>query len=530
MTVALTINGTVYNYPEQDDTEWGPESTDWASAVTTGMLQKAGGLFQLLADADFGTSYGLKSLYFRSRSSNVATAGQIRLNNNSDVISYRNAANSGNLDLKVNGSDQLLFNGIPVATGSILVTDTNSINLTLATITLSADVNLSAAVASSNNQLVTLSIESDGLKAQITDARIVTGAATGSAYITNAMVSASAAIDYSKLAVLTSANILVGSGSNVATSVAVSGDLTLSNAGAATIANNAVTTVKVLNANITLAKIANIAANSFLGNNTGSPATPIELTATQATAALNVATASLNGLVTRFDPTIASSVNIVTNAAYTVLVADGYRTIEFSTGNTDRVCTLPAVASSAGRRISIVKTDTGTGKVTPTAADGSIIGASNGHLLFAQGASTELECDGSNWYVVVTSLNKSSISSTFTFDGSGGTSTARTIQFQRSSDFITIFYPEILVTSGTGSQTLTANTALPAWCIPLTASQFFYSSVNNNGNAAVGTGFVTTSTGLLKFWRDLSATAWTNSSSCGPYNGQSSTYYVGTGS
>lgn len=49
--------------------------------------------------------------------------------------------------------------------------------------------------------------------------------------ITNTEVSASAAIAYSKLAALTSGNILVGSAGNVATSVTPSGDVTISNAG-----------------------------------------------------------------------------------------------------------------------------------------------------------------------------------------------------------------------------------------------------------------------------------------------------------
>lgn len=48
----------------------------------------------------------------------------------------------------------------------------------------------------------------------------------------NADFSAGAALDFSKLAALASGNILVGSAGNVATSVAVSGDISMSNAGA----------------------------------------------------------------------------------------------------------------------------------------------------------------------------------------------------------------------------------------------------------------------------------------------------------
>jgi hypothetical protein len=71
----------------------------------------------------------------------------------------------------------------------------------------------------------------------------VFGIATGA--IVNADVNASAAIAYSKLAALPSANILVGSAGNVATSVAMSGDVTISNTGATTIGAS-----KVLSANL----------------------------------------------------------------------------------------------------------------------------------------------------------------------------------------------------------------------------------------------------------------------------------------
>jgi hypothetical protein len=110
MAVTLNVNGNYYYYPEQGDLNWGTDATDWAVAVTGGMLQKAGGSFILQSEVDFGANYGLKSLYYKSRTTNPATSGQIRLAV-SDTISFRNNANSGNLALSVNGSDQLLFNG-----------------------------------------------------------------------------------------------------------------------------------------------------------------------------------------------------------------------------------------------------------------------------------------------------------------------------------------------------------------------------------------------------------------------------------
>lgn len=55
---------------------------------------------------------------------------------------------------------------------------------------------------------------------------------------------------------LADGDIFVGNASNVATGVTMSGDATISNLGALTIAANAITTTKILNANVTLAKLA----------------------------------------------------------------------------------------------------------------------------------------------------------------------------------------------------------------------------------------------------------------------------------
>lgn len=239
MSLPLIINGVTYNYPEVDDVDWGPDATDWASAVTSGMLQKAGGLFQLLAEADFGTGFGLKSLYYKSRSANPADAGQIRLAR-ADVINWRNQANGANLSLGVSSSNILQFNGVNIQ-NSLSISDTTTIDLTFAADSLSAD--------------------------------IIAGS------ITNSLISTSAAIAFSKLATLADGNILVGSALGVATSVAVTGDVTITNAGV-----TAIGTAKVVNA-----MLANMAQSTFKGRAASAgTGVPVDLTATQATAILNI--------------------------------------------------------------------------------------------------------------------------------------------------------------------------------------------------------------------------------------------------
>lgn len=90
--------------------------------------------------------------------------------------------------------------------------------------------------------------------------------------ITNAKVSASAAIDYSKLASMTAGSVLLGNASNVPTVTALSGDVTVNSSGVTTIANQAVT----------YAKIQNVSATSrVLGRASAGAGTAQELTAGQ---------------------------------------------------------------------------------------------------------------------------------------------------------------------------------------------------------------------------------------------------------
>lgn len=124
MSVNLTINGVAYPFPVQGDSPpWGTQVTAWATAVTGGMLQKAGGTFTLTADVDFGATYGLKAAKFSTRSANPASSGLLRLANNEAGPTWRDSANSSDLVLKVNASDQLEFNGVPVGGAAAYTAD-----------------------------------------------------------------------------------------------------------------------------------------------------------------------------------------------------------------------------------------------------------------------------------------------------------------------------------------------------------------------------------------------------------------------
>ena len=88
--------------------------------------------------------------------------------------------------------------------------------------------------------------------------------------VVNADVGGSAAIDYSKLAALSSGNILVGNGSNVAVSVNPSGDVDVTNAGVFSIASGVVVDADVnASAAIAISKTALVAGtNITLSTNT----------------------------------------------------------------------------------------------------------------------------------------------------------------------------------------------------------------------------------------------------------------------
>ena len=112
------------------------------------------------------------------------------------------------------------------------------------------------------------------LTGDITSVGNATSIASG--VIINADVKSDAAIDYSKLAALSDGNILVGNGSNVATSVNPSGDIDVSNAGVFSIASGVVINADVKSdAAIDYSKLAALSDGNILVGNGSNVATSV---------------------------------------------------------------------------------------------------------------------------------------------------------------------------------------------------------------------------------------------------------------
>jgi len=133
------------------------------------------------------------------------------------------------------GSQNIVTTGT-AATGALTVTGNIAVSGTVDGIDIATDV--AANTAKITNQThtgdVTGSVALTIASGAVNSDKIANGA------IVNDDVNASAAIAHSKLAAVPDGQIIVGSGSTVPTAVAISGDITLANDGAVTIANDAV--------------------------------------------------------------------------------------------------------------------------------------------------------------------------------------------------------------------------------------------------------------------------------------------------
>lgn len=192
-SVTVTVNGSNHTIPQTNERGWGNAVTAWIQAITSYTLQPTGGTFTLSSDVNFGATYGLKGAYFSTRTANPSSSGLLRMAV-TDTLGWRNNANSGNLLLAVDASNNMTFNAVAVPTISSTSTLTNkTIDAASNTISNIANANVAAAAAIAYSKLN-----------------------LGSS-IVNADVAPGAAIAINKLATTTVSRAIVSDGTGVIT-------------------------------------------------------------------------------------------------------------------------------------------------------------------------------------------------------------------------------------------------------------------------------------------------------------------------
>lgn len=120
MSTSVLFNGSTYTVPAEGESNWGTNVSNYLIAIASGSLQKTGGTFTLSSELDFGSTYGLKTPYVKSRATNPSGAGIFRLGN-AESIGWRNAGNTADLLLKANSSDNLEYNGTKITLSGAIV-------------------------------------------------------------------------------------------------------------------------------------------------------------------------------------------------------------------------------------------------------------------------------------------------------------------------------------------------------------------------------------------------------------------------
>jgi hypothetical protein len=212
----------------------------------------------------------------------------------------------------------------------------------------------------------------------------------------------------------TSGQVLSTNGSGLLSWATVSGSISDGDKGDITVSSSG-TVWTIDNSVVTLAKMANLAANSIIGNNTGSPATPLALTGTQVTAMLDAFTSGAKGLApasgggttnflradgtwaappgsgayTVYSPTTTTS---VTETSGEVIVL-----VDATSGNL--TVNLPtAVANTA--KITVKKIDSSANTVIIDGNTTQTIDGSLTKTIEFQYTSVSLISNGSNWFIV----------------------------------------------------------------------------------------------------------------------------------
>lgn len=462
MSTNVTLNAVTYAIPAVGESNWGAAVSSYLIALSTGVLQKAGGAFTLTAEVDFGATYGLKSAYFKSRGT-VAAAGVVRLAN-TELISWRNAANSADLGIRLSASNWIQFNSVDLADISTAQTLTNkTVDVSANTFTNIVNANISASAAIARSKLASgtashvLINDGSGVmssEAQLdktrggtgitstatfpssgtvtTDAGVSTftnktfdvdGSGNSLTNIANANIKAGAAIARSKLAAGTADHVLIHDASGVMSSEAqlaktrggtgVSSTATFPSSGTVTTDAGATTlTNKSIDADantITNIENADIKAGAAIAVNKLAALTASRAVATDgsgfvsATSVTSTELGYLSGVTSGIQAqlnALASTQIVSKSADYTILDNDSVRTILVTTSTTNRTMTLPTAADNTHRIITIKKVDSASGKVIVDGEGAEQINAATTFDLHVINDYVTVQCNGTKWEVI----------------------------------------------------------------------------------------------------------------------------------
>jgi len=287
---------------------------------------------------------------------------------------------------------------------------------------LNVDINASAAIAlsklASGSAVQVVVHNASGVPTATTISGDVTVnssgvTAIGSGVVVNADISASAAIDYSKLASLTAGSVVLGNPSNVATVTALSGDVTVNSSGVTAIGSGVIINDDInASAGIALSKLAtSTAGNIIVYNSSGIP------TAVAETGDITISntgvTSIASGVIVNADISSSASIELgklanvsidTKTANYPLVLTDANKIIEMNltgTANTVSVPTNASVAFPIGTQINIVQYGTGKTQIVATTPGTTSIRFTPGsYLRDRYSSATLIKRATDEWYLI----------------------------------------------------------------------------------------------------------------------------------
>ena len=274
-------------------------------------------------------------------------------------------------------------------TGQLLIANTGSIVFEGATVD-AYELTLAVADPQSSDKTITFP-DITGTLITTGDTNTVTSTMVNGSLV-NTNLAANAAIAFSKLAALSSAQILVGNGSSVPTAVAVTGDIGINNAGLTSITAGAIVNADISNsAAITGSKVTTGTTSavgvlqltdSAASTSTSTAATPAAVKT--AKDAADAAASTANAALPKAGGTMTGNLVIDNAKEIRLSEADGdganYTGLKAQAQSSDIVLTLPAVAPTTGQVLKSSSTATTLEWATDSATDATKLPLAGGTM------------------------------------------------------------------------------------------------------------------------------------------------------